>query len=414
MIGRTPVILFVASFGVLAAFSSSRFLRQSAAPHFVYQGKAWLEGRLDIDPSVLPNLEDWACVREVLGHKVRCEGRPVASDKWYVSFPPFPAAAMLPAIVLHGYHFNDTSFTVLMGALAIAVFYLLLKRTSEFQLSIRREGENAALALLLGFGTLFFYCAIRGEVWFTAEILGVLLTSLYLKDSIGLRHPFRAGVFYSMATLTRTPLFFTGLFFLLECHREQVHFQFKKLIAFAAGALPLAALAATYNGIRFGNPVEFGHRFLFNNRVNQDIDAYGLFNLHYLPRNLEAAFLKLPIWHWKPFHLSYDADGLSLLLTLPWLIFLLIPKRFSRFQWNLWATAALCAVPGLFYQNTGRMQFGFRFSLDYTPYLILLLALGGWSLKSRWMVGALTLAVVINVWGAVAFSGYTEWVRHGM
>ena len=41
-----------------------------------------------------------------------------------------------------------------------------------------------------------------------------------------------------------------------------------------------------------------------------------------------------------------------------------------------------CALPGLFYQNTGYMQFGFRFSLDYTPFLVMLLAVGGWSFRA--------------------------------
>src|SRR5262245_32899074 len=87
---RVECILFAVSFAVLAGFSSMRFLRQSAAPHFVYQSKAWLEGRTDLDPQVLPNLEDWACVREVQGKKMRCEGAVQQTDRWYVSFPSFP------------------------------------------------------------------------------------------------------------------------------------------------------------------------------------------------------------------------------------------------------------------------------------------------------------------------------------
>ena len=38
--------------------------------------------------------------------------------------------------------------------------------------------------------------------------------------------------------------------------------------------------------------------------------------------------------------------------------------------------SAAFAVPGFFYQNSGWYQFGFRFSLDYTPHLILLLSIG--------------------------------------
>jgi hypothetical protein len=44
-------------------------------------------------------------------------------------------------------------------------------------------------------------------------------------------------------------------------------------------------------------------------------------------------------------------------------------------------TLLACMLPGLAYQNTGYAQFGFRFSLDYTPYLMMLIPLGGWSWK---------------------------------
>lgn len=423
---RVELALFAISAVVLTFFSSERFLRQSAAPHFVYQAQAWLEGRLDVDREVLPNLEDWACVREVAGQKMRCEGRPLATDHWYVSFPSFPAVAMLPFVALHGYQFNDTSFGVLVGALAVALFYSLLRQLSQAGESKRTTQENAVLALLLAFGTLFFSCAIRGEVWFTAEVMGVALTCLYLRNAVGARRPVLAGLFFSMATLTRTPLLFTGLFFVLEalCPEKGSRLAqlralprnwrpaLRKLGLFTLGALPLGALAAAYNVHRFGRLAEFGHAFLFNNRVNADIDRWGLFHPVYLQRNLEAAFLELPKVTLSPFQLGYDPHGLSLLLTLPLLVFLLVPKERPRLHWPLWLTVAVTALPGFLYQNTGYMQFGYRFSLDYAPYLLVLFAIGGWSLRNRWVQAAAVLGVLVNFWGAVAFRGYTEYVRH--
>ncbi|QSQ28330.1 hypothetical protein JY651_31255 [Pyxidicoccus parkwayensis] len=423
---RVEVVLFLVAFAVLASFSSQRFLRQSAAPHFVYQSQAWLEGRLDIDPQVLPNLEDWACVRVVNGEKVRCEGRPLPSDRWFVSFPSFPAVVMLPFVALHGYQFNDTSFDVIFGALAVALFYSLLRFLAKEGETARNRNENIALSLILAFGTLFFYCAIRGEVWFSAEVMGVAFTCLYARNSVRAHRPVLAGLFFSMATLTRTPLFFTGVFFVLEalCPGPESRLSQLKALGqnwkpaarkvglFALGAAPLGLLAAAYNVYRFGRPGEFGHRFLFNNRVNADIDHWGLFHWEYLPRNLEAAFLKLPTVSFDPLRLAYDPYGLTLLLTLPLLVFLLIPKTRPRLHWPLWLTVAACALPGLLYQNTGYMQFGFRFSLDYTPYLLLLFAIGGWSLRNRAVLFAVALGVLVNFWGAVAFRGYTELVRN--
>jgi hypothetical protein len=422
---RVELLLFVAAFIIFAAFSSGRFWRQSAAPHFIYQSKAWLEGRLDLDPRVLPNLEDWACARQVNGATVRCEGQVLPTDKWYVSFPWFPAVVMLPFVFLHGYQFNDTSFGVFIGALAVALFYRLLRQLRQ-QETERSTSDNVLLALTLGLGSVFFYCTLRGEVWFSAEVLGVALTCLYLLNAVRARRPFWAGVFFSMAVLTRTPLFFTGVFFLLEAicpeqkDRSGQFARFRanpgpvlrsKLLPFALGALPLAVLAAAYNEARFGHLGEFGHSFLFNNRVNADIDANGLFSPHYLLRNLQAAFFLLPQVQWNPFRLGYNPHGLTLLLTLPFLVLLAVPKSQRRLSVPLVVTVAACALPGLFYQNDGYMQFGFRFSLDYTPYLVLLLAVGGWSLKSRRVLALLALGFVVNFWGAAAFQGYTELVR---
>ena len=57
---RVELTLFGIVLVTLMMFSAQRFWRQSAAPHFVYQAKSWLDGRIDLDFETLPNLEDWA------------------------------------------------------------------------------------------------------------------------------------------------------------------------------------------------------------------------------------------------------------------------------------------------------------------------------------------------------------------
>jgi hypothetical protein len=478
---KTELLLTAGVCVALASFSSFRFLRQSEAPHFVYQSKAFLEGHTSLDPQVLPNLEDWACVREVDNVKTRCSGSVRQSDRWYSSFPFFPAVAMLPFVALHGYQFNDTSFGVIVGSLAVLAFYVLLKRLFPQ----RSTFDNVTLALLFCFGSVFCSIAIRGEVWFSAETMGVALTCLYLLCAVEAKRPILAGLFWSMAVLTRTPLFFTGVFFLLEAlaplsanrlqqiARSISTRQLRPVLLFAAGALPLGLLAMVINVSQFGSVTEFGHRFLFNNRVNPDIDTFGLFHPHYLLRNLEAAFLKLPTFSGGM--LRYDPWGLSLFVTLPLLAVAFTPATHSKgaiqaaasmaallgvsllfpplspppgafpiglrnpvawialaavlafFCWQAWrwvrspdaprllapilVTVACCAAPGLLYQNTGYAQFGFRFSLDYTPYLFLLIALGGWHFRHRLFLTLSIGAVLVNFWGVAVFRGYTETIR---
>ena len=76
--------------------------------------------------------------------------------------------------------------------------------------------------------------------------------------------------------------------------------------------------------------------------MNADIDQFGLFSVHYLQRNLQAAFLMGPTVQLNPFRLGYSPEGLSLLLTLPILVFVIFPKAKARLNLPLWTAVALC------------------------------------------------------------------------
>jgi hypothetical protein len=396
---QLELLLFVGSFAVLAAFSGPRFFRQSHAPHFIYQADAWLHGQLHLRVRP-PNENDWARV----------------GSRWYVSFPPGPALLMLPGVALFGFQYVDVSFTVSFAALNVLLVFLVLERLRRSGDSARTRAENASLAILFAFGTVAFSCSIRGEVWYTAEVLGVTATGLYLLAAHRARAPLLAGLAWSFGAITRTPLVFTAIFFVAEVVaaggslREEASraatwrdpARWQKVARFAAGAAPLLLLAAWLNWARFGSPTDFGHAHFWNNRVNADVRRWGLFSLHYLEKQLHAAFTRLP--HLEDGRLAYDPDGMSLFLTTPLFATLLWPCRRPRLHLPLWLTVAATALPGFLYQNTGFVQFGYRFSLDYTPYLLLLLAVGGRPMKRGfWALGA--AGVLVNTWGAVAFRG---------
>jgi hypothetical protein len=96
--------------------------------------------------------------------------------------------------------------------------------------------------------------------------------------------------------------------------------------------------------------------------------------------------------------------------TTPALLPLLWPKQRPPTHRALWVTVALVAVPTFFYQNSGWVQFGYRFCLDYFPFLVMLLALGG--RRFGWGTRALIIAgIVINLFGAVTFDRYQSYYR---
>ena len=427
---RVELILFGFSLFAYALSSWGMLWHQSQAPHFVWQAQAFDHGQLSLLGQP-PNLNDWV----------------LRDGRWYVSFPPFPAVLMMPLVAIWGTSLNDVAFTLVFAALNVALLYRLLRRFAESgeegagaeggsgpasapAAAPRAPWDHAWLALLFGFGTLAWSCGIRGEVWFTAQTLGVTLTLGYLLASLRAGHPALAGLLLGCAAITRTPLLFSGIFFLLEAlltpadgglpdratwpalrgalsrtvrDPAQRRMALGRLLKFSGPFLLVMLPMAWANTARFGSPGEFGHSFLYANRVNADIEQYGLFHYHYLERNLHAALTRLPSIQFHPLRLGFDGHGMSLLVTTPLFLLLLWPARRPRLTRALWLTVAVLALPGLLYQNDGWLQFGFRFSLDYTPYLFALLSLGARPMDGRfWALG--WAGVLVNGWGAAVFN----------
>jgi len=72
------------------------------------------------------------------------------------------------------------------------------------------------------------------------------------------------------------------------------------------------------------------------------------------------------------------------------------------------------ALASLLYQNSGFVQFGYRFSLDYLPLLIILLRVGSPRLADSWLFrAAVVFGVVINLLGALSFNRMPQFYFNG-
>ena len=156
------------------------------------------------------------------------------------------------------------------------------------------------------------------------------------------------------------------------------------------------------NAARFGDPFEVGYRYL-EVVWRARIEKWGLFSSHYLGRNLAVVLTSLPWSGTESVPFRITGNGLALWLTTPMYLWLLWPKRRSAPHLALVVTAVLVALPSLFYQNSGWVQFGYRFSNDYAIFLFALFAIGGrrWGLA---FVVAGAFAVVVNAFGAATFN----------
>lgn len=449
---RTYLSLLGVGVLVFAAFAGPRLRIHSDDNHFVYLADAFLHGSLELVRRP-HHQNDWASYEtiqlrgesaaklgpEVSGFFTRAPGKPnefrtlqredvelplrdrgESTRHTFVSFPPMPAILMLPSVALIGYGTNDVLFTVLFAAFNCVAVFGLMRLLRRRGYSERADADFRWLTVLFAFGSAHLWCAVLGEVWFTALILGVTFQLGFLYFALDARRPLLAGLCMAAAFSTRATLVVAAVFFYLQLffpndgQRHPRREIIKRFALFSAPCATAGLLLLAYNQARFGDPMEFGHVYLAGGTIPR-IRDYGLFHPHFIPRNLAAAFALLPKITTAAPYLKLSKHGMSLLLTTPALLWLfrgLLMRRSARpampsparrrLTLHLTLTTLVIAVPIFLYQNTGWEQFGFRFVLDFLPYLIALLALGTWRLSRAFKI-AVVVGILVNAFGAVTF-----------
>jgi hypothetical protein len=440
---RGVAVVYLAFAAAYLGASGGRLRMHSPYNHYVYLADGWLHGRLTL-AGPPPNENDWAKIdvlklkdgRELRGiYGGRVGGSPerfypmrgdsfivtpaeiaTRSTVRLVSFPPFPAVLMLPFVAIWGLQYNDVLFTALWAAFNPTLLFLLLRALRARGYSRRSEVDDLWLTAMFGVGSVYYFCAVVGEVWFTAEIIGVTLSIGYVWGSLDARRPVLAGACVALGFATRPPWAVLPLF-LFEAVRaaggrealRDPRARRALLVSLLRFAAPIAigglALAA-YNYARFENPFEFGHKYMpvqWQDRMFR----FGLFNYHFLSRNLAAALVLLPriMTHYP--YVKVSQHGVSLLVTSPNLAYTVLPQEKSPLTKALWYTILTTALPDLLYQNSGYVQWGYRFSLDFMIYFMVLLAVGNRPLTRRFRV-LVVVAFAINLLLAIGFDRYTQ------
>lgn len=417
---------------VFAIMAGDRMVQHTSYNHYALLADAWLHGRHHLlgTPPSYAGMNDFALYEQ----------------KWFISFPPFPAILMLPLVWLSGSpeNFRDGQFVVWLAGVGPAVLFLALEKLRRTERSVRTEVENVRLALLFAFGTVYFFSAVQGTVWFAAHVVGVGLAAIFVLAALDAERPALAGAMVGFMFLTRTTTLLVGVFFVIEAFRSSYMKQGKALplegsawarattvvsggdraelgrmfVRFTLPILACFAFASWMNSARFHDPAPwaFGHEYLQVGWKTR-IDRWGLFSFHFLPRNLAVMLGSLP---WKPspdqprvalealgmtFHVPHwmiSGHGLALWFTTPIYLWLLRPKR-PTFLWVAAGVAVLGPMTmNLLYQNSGWFQFGYRFSNDYAIFLFLLLAASTLRLsRAFWLAAA--WAVLVNTFGAASF-----------
>jgi hypothetical protein len=344
--------------------------------HYVYQSQAFLDGRTDLQgfPDYYQDLVSY-------------------NGKYYLPSPPVPALVLLPAVAIWGTGTDEVRISMLIGAINVALIWILLGRMSV------KDCKRLLLTILFGFGTVHWAVATTGTTWFFAEIVAVFFLLLSLIEYFGRKRAVLIGLLLGLSVLSRLPVVMGSIFFLAMLYKEGGP---RRPLQFIAGlAIPLA-FYGYFNYLRFGSPLQTGYSLhSYASYFAVDIEQYGMFSLHYIPKQLYTILLMPPQYiSYFPF-LKPSPDGMSILLTTPAILYA-IKAKFSE-STNLWSLLAVAGIllPTLLWFSTGWVQFGYRYSLDFLPFLMILIASGMGKTMNKTMVALVAISVAVNLWGTL-------------
>jgi hypothetical protein len=427
-VSRFPVSLKI-FFLTLAAYALSARVWMHAvslAPHYVYLAQSLLHGHIDLI-QLPPTTYDLLSF----------------NGRWFVAGSPMPSLLMLPFVAIFGVGFSDVWFSVVLGAIDVALVYALLgvfthhgdteaqrQEKSTLRLSVSVAiSENARrwITLLFALGTPFWYLASLSTYWFTAHVVVVFFALLATHEALTRQRWFLVGLWLACAGFARpTALFLTPFFLIIMLYaarRSSLRFTAYVLRALLPFVLALSlgiGVHFAYNYARFRSFTDFGYAYVTGaDNITSVYARYGGFNPRFVPCNLAVSLLAPPevngvvptfitdacAYLLEGVNLS-DASapitpnplGMSVFLATPALLLIFAAFKRDPLILAAWIGLLTTLIPLWFYHNTGSLQFGWRYLFDAAPMWIILLA-AGIQKVTRLKQGLILVSIAINLWG---------------
>ncbi len=439
--------------GALALYWVSNPEHYNAYNHFVWQADAYLHGRVWF-PYPVPDGGDlppnwW--FQDVYPLTL-ADGTP--DGRVLLPFPPLPALVLLPFVALWGLATDQEAIAVGLGTIGVALAWWMLGGLAL------RATVRALTVGIFATGTVWWWATAVGSTWYLAHLVAadvaLIAVGIALRHDPGAadepgqdtgedpppaawpldRSQILVGFLLGLAVTARLPLILAAPFFVLVGgggSRSR-----RLLSAGVGGALPVALLLA-YTYLTTGSFLHPGYDYQYR----LEAEGYPTLGYHadwsvedvrYIPRNLLMMLGAVPaiapdvlpntlgVAEDVPLCTALGAQrslfdqacplavpvdiGTSLLLSAPGLLLALLALRrhgASRLGLGSAAAVTLIAVFNLAHFSQGWVQWGSRFSLDFLPFLLPMVALGAARPsdgRPRMIAVVLLLAGgLINLWG---------------
>ena len=331
--------------------------------------------------------------------------------RYCVAYPPLPAVLSVPLVPFFPTAVAQVVVSRIAGGASAGLLYY----------GLRAYGASRPYAvggaLLSAFGTTLFFSSVDGRAWYAAHSVSMLFLAGAFAVAARGGNALAIGALIGLSALARLPVALAAPALALLCARRADMPYGRTLGGVIAGGAPFAIVYFGYNLLRWGSPLDEGYARLTQGDV---FFNYGLFSPLYLVRHLNAIFLQLPEFVPEtPFFLRPRYIGMSLFLSTPALIWIVVALREVRRDIAVAATAAaalLALLPDLFHGTVGFQQFGYRFSIDAQPFLVALALSGDGLFRGVWrrwptilFVIAIVLSLGVNIYATIAITRFDYW-----
>jgi hypothetical protein len=433
--------------------------------HFEWQALAFLEGKAAIRFPVeaTPDSPGNAFFQDVLPVPLGPDGVP----RGLIPFPPLPAVLLVPFVALWSHATDGQMIFAILGALDVGLAWWVLGRlpvrtwvrvattiffafgtvfwyaaqigTTWYQAHVLAVGlALAAIGVAIGHDR--NAARDEGDLHEEPEAGAAPPASSPRRSLVPDRRQFLAGLLFGLACTSRLTMVFAAPFFILVGAGGS--WQRRGVSAALGAGIPIALLVV-YNVVTTGHVIHPGYEYLYRLEagfylpLHYNLD-WAIEDPRYLPQNFGIMFLNTPVFEptvvpsalgtGGPLCTTPDAvrglfnrdcplvlpqdTGMSVLLTSPAYLLALPALRWGYGHSRLVTGAALAIVVvafiNLMHFSQGWVQFGYRFSNDFVPWALLLVALGleriarrGWSAWAIVAVVLIGISVAINLWGVV-------------
>jgi len=317
---------------------------------------------------------------------------PAGGGKYFVPYPPMPAILAMPFRLILGEGFQQQFLAHILGAGIVTLTTLISWKIKKDRKLLIWTG------LLTGFGNIIWYLSATGSSWYIGQVSAAFFLTAAIYESVNKKRPFVTGIMLGAAYLSRIEIVLSFPFFLYIYAGKD---WFKNYLKAATGILPFIFTNFAYNLIRFGVIWDKGYAMI-PGVMQEPWFKNGLVNPINIPKHLKIILGGLPKIISKPPFIIPSWSGLAIWITTPAFIFSFFADFKEKIVKYSWLSIFLISLLIFSHGTTGFTQFGYRFAVDFYPFLIFLTIKRAANTGIKWYHWLfLFLSILVNLWGVL-------------